>query len=102
MGPDGDFTISFPDVPSRETNVTPQRTFTGQTTTLFSSKTGEARLFSINYKDLPARAASAGTQLILTEYERGCSWTHGVWSTRRNSRTGDGNTSRSHPSRQGV
>src|SRR5437868_3100955 len=40
MGPDGDFTISFPDVPSRETNVTPQRTFTGQTTTLFSSKTG--------------------------------------------------------------
>jgi hypothetical protein len=70
-GPDGDFTVLMPATPALETKVTPQRPFTGQTITLFSSKLGEGQHFIVGYKDLPARAASADSQLILTEYERG-------------------------------
>jgi hypothetical protein len=32
---------------------------------------GEGHLFTVNYKDLPARTASVNRQLILAEYERG-------------------------------
>lgn len=71
IGPDGDFTVLFPAAPSQETKVTPQRYFTGQTINLYSASAGEGYLFTVSYKDLPARAASVDRQLILTEYERG-------------------------------
>lgn len=70
-GPDGDFSVGLPNPPTRETNVTPQMPFTGQTITSYSSLAGEGYLFTVNYKDLPARAASADAQFVLTEYERG-------------------------------
>ena len=70
-GPDGDFILLLPAVPNQETKVTPQRPFNGQTITLFSSKTGEGQHFTVSYKDLPPRAASADRQFILTEHERG-------------------------------
>jgi len=70
-GVDGDFTVLLPAPPTRETIVTPNRPFTGQTITSYSLRAGEGYLFSMNYKDLPARNASADAQLILTEYERG-------------------------------
>jgi hypothetical protein len=69
-GPAGDFTVQLPAAPTRETKVTPQMPFTGQTVTSYSSGAGEGYSFSVNYKDLPARAASADARLILTEYER--------------------------------
>lgn len=70
-GPDGDFAVVLPNPPTRETKVTPQMPFTGQTIISYSSLAGEGYSFSVNYKDLPARNASADEQLILTEYERG-------------------------------
>jgi hypothetical protein len=70
-GPDGDFTVRMPAAPARETKVTPQRYFTGQTITIYSVSVGENYLFAVNYKDLPARTASVDRQLILAEYERG-------------------------------
>jgi hypothetical protein len=70
-GPDGDFTVQMPAAPARETKVTPQRYFIGQTITIYSTSVGEGHLFTVNYKDLPARTASVNRQLILAEYERG-------------------------------
>jgi hypothetical protein len=70
-GPDGDFSVQLPAAPTKESKVTPQMPFTGQTVTSYSSGAGEGYSFSVNYKDLPARAASTNAQLILTEYERG-------------------------------
>jgi hypothetical protein len=70
-GPDGDFTVLLPAAPARETKVTPQRHFTGQTVTSYSANAGAGYLFTVNYKALPARAASVDRHLILTEYERG-------------------------------
>jgi hypothetical protein len=70
-GPDGDFTVLLPATPARETKVTPQRHFAGQTITIYSASAGEEYSFSVNYKDLPARAVSIDRQLVLTEYERG-------------------------------
>ena len=49
----------------------PQRYFTGQTITIYSTSVGEGHLFTVNYKDLPARTASVNRQLIRAEYERG-------------------------------
>jgi hypothetical protein len=51
--------------------VTQQMPFTGQTVTSYSSRAGEGYSFTVSYRDLPARAAPADSQLILTEYERG-------------------------------
>lgn len=70
-GPDGDFSVLLPTTPARETKVTPQRYFTGQTIIIYSASVGEGYLFTVNYKDLPARAASTNRPLLLTEYERG-------------------------------
>lgn len=70
-GPDGDFTVQMPAAPTRETKVTPQRYFTGQPITIYSASAGEGHLYTVNYKDLPARAISVDRQLILAEYERG-------------------------------
>lgn len=70
-GSDGDFTVLLPTTPARETKVTPQKYFTGQTITIYSASAGEGYTFSVNYKDLPARAVSIDKQLVLTEYERG-------------------------------
>lgn len=70
-GPDGDFTVQMPAAPTRETKVTPQRYFTGQPITIYSASAGEGHLFTVNYKDLPARVVSVDRQLIMAEYERG-------------------------------
>ncbi|HEX8072035.1 MAG TPA: hypothetical protein VF546_18950 [Pyrinomonadaceae bacterium] len=70
-GPDGDFTLQMPAAPSKETKVTPQRYFTGQTISIYSSNAGEGYSFTVSYKDLPVRAASVNRQLLLEEYERG-------------------------------
>jgi hypothetical protein len=70
-GPDGDFTVQLPAAPVRETKVTPQRFFTGQTIIIYSASVGEGYSFSVNYKDLPARAVTADRQFVLAEYERG-------------------------------
>lgn len=70
-GADGDFTVLLPGASTREAMVTPNRPFTGQTIMSYSSRAGEGYWFTVNYKDLPARAASADAQFILTEYERG-------------------------------
>ncbi len=70
VGPDSDFSISFLSVPSRERKVTPQKPFTGQKMELYTYQNGGS-LFSINYKDLPARAGMMNKELVLTEFERG-------------------------------
>lgn len=70
-GPDGDFSVLLPAAPSRETKVTPQRYFTGQTITIYSAPAGEGNLFTVNYKNLLTRTASVDRQLVLAEYERG-------------------------------
>lgn len=70
-GPDGDFSVLLPAAPSRETKVTPQRYFTGQTITIYSASAGEGNLFTVNYKNLLTRTASVDRQLVLAEYERG-------------------------------
>jgi len=36
VGPDSDFSISFPSIPSRERKVTPQKPFTGQKMELYT------------------------------------------------------------------
>jgi hypothetical protein len=69
-GPDGDFTISFPGAPERETKPTPQKPFTGQAVELFLYKNGGSS-FIASYKDLPSRAGTVNEETILTEYERG-------------------------------
>jgi hypothetical protein len=69
-GPDGDFTISFPGAPERETKITPQKPFTGQKIELFAYKNGGCS-FIASYKDLPSRAGAMDEEIILTEYERG-------------------------------
>lgn len=69
-GPDGDFTVSFPRAPARESRVTPQKPFTGQRSELFTYNSG-GRYFSLVYVDLPAREGAVDEGLILTEYERG-------------------------------
>jgi hypothetical protein len=70
-GPDGDFTVEFPTPPASEIKVTPQMPFTGQKFTSYSCHIDEMYLFTLNYKDLPMRAASIDRQLVLEEYERG-------------------------------
>jgi hypothetical protein len=70
MGPDRDFTVSFPGVPEREKKTTPQKPFTGQQIELFVyKKSGHS--FIASYKDLPPRAGAVDEEMILTEYERG-------------------------------
>lgn len=69
-GPDGDFTISFPGVPGRETKITPQKPFTGQRVELLVYK-NDKHSFIAGYKDLPSRAGAVNVEVILTEYERG-------------------------------
>jgi hypothetical protein len=70
-GPDGDFTVEFPAPPVSKTTVSQQMPFTGQKMFSYSYQVNDAYMFSLNYKDLPARAASIERQLVLTEYERG-------------------------------
>lgn len=72
-GPDGNFTIQLPAAPARETKVTPQRHFMGQTIPIYSASVGEGFLFTMNYKNLPARSVGLDRQLVLAEYERGLS-----------------------------
>lgn len=71
VGPDQDFSVSLPGEPERENIITPHKPFAGQTITSYSARAGEGYVFTVNYKDLPARTASADAQFILTEYERG-------------------------------
>jgi hypothetical protein len=70
-GPDGDFTVEFPVLPTSETTVSEQLPFIGRKMFFYSYKVDEAYMFTFNYKDLPARAASMDRQQVLTEYERG-------------------------------
>jgi hypothetical protein len=70
MGPDRDFTVSFPGAPERETKTTPQKPFTGQKVELFVYK-NSGHSFIASYKDLPPRAGAVDEEMILTEYERG-------------------------------
>jgi len=70
-GPDGDFTVEFPAPPAFKSTVSQQMPFLGQKTFSYSYQVDGAYMFTFNYKDLPARAASANRQLLLTEYERG-------------------------------
>lgn len=70
MGPDRDFTVSFPGVPEREKKTTPQKPFTGQQIELFVYK-NSGHSFIASYKDLPPRAGAVDEEMILTEYERG-------------------------------
>lgn len=69
-GPDGDFTISFPGAPERETKITPQKPFTGQKVELLVYKNNK-HSFIADYKDIPPRAGMLNVETILTEYERG-------------------------------
>ena len=69
-GPDGDFSISFPGEPGRETRITPQKHFTGQKVELLVYKNNN-HSFIAGYKDLPPRAGMLNVETILTEYERG-------------------------------
>jgi len=70
-GPDGDFTVEFPAPPASKTTVIEQLPFTGQKMVLYSYNVDGAYMFTFNYKDLPARAASMERQQVLTEYARG-------------------------------
>lgn len=70
-GPDGDFTVEFPAPPASMTTVSEQLPFIGQKMFSYSYKVDGAYMFTFNYKDLPAKAASTDRQLVLTEYERG-------------------------------
>lgn len=70
-GPDGDFTVKFPELPASRTFVSEQLPFVGQKIFSYSYKVDDAYLFTFNYKDLPAKAASIDRQFVLTEYERG-------------------------------
>jgi hypothetical protein len=70
MGPGGDFTVSFPGTPTRETKITPQKPFTGQKIELFVYKNYEDS-FIASYKDIPSSAGAVDKEAILTEYERG-------------------------------
>ena len=70
-GPDGDFTVEFPGLPTSETTLSEQLPFVGQKMFSYSYKVDDAYMFTFNYKDLPAKAASIDRQQVLTEYERG-------------------------------
>jgi hypothetical protein len=70
-GPDGDFTVEFPEPPAFKTWVTEQLPFTGQKMVFYSYQVDGEYMFTFNYKDLPARAVSMDRQQVLTEYERG-------------------------------
>jgi len=70
-GRDQDFSVSLPAEPERKSEVTHQMPFTGQTITSYSARMGEAYYFVVNFRDLPAKAASMDRQQVLTEYERG-------------------------------
>jgi hypothetical protein len=71
VGPDQDFSVSLPAEPERNSEITYQTPVTGQTITSYSARMGEAYYFVVNFRDLPAKAASTDRQQVLTEYERG-------------------------------
>ena len=71
VGPDQDFSVSLPAEPERKSEITHQTPFTGQAITSYSARMGEAYLFVVNFRNLPAKAASMDRQQVLTEYERG-------------------------------
>nr|QEO73716.1 hypothetical protein [uncultured bacterium] len=70
-GPDGDFSVEFPAPPASETIISEQLPFIGQKMFLYSYKVDGAYMFTFNYKDLSAKAASMERQQVLAEYERG-------------------------------
>lgn len=70
-GPDGDFSVEFPAPPASETIISEQLPFLGQKMFLYSYKVDGAYMFTFNYKDLSAKAASMERQQVLAEYERG-------------------------------
>lgn len=71
VGPDQDFSVSLPAEPERQSVITPQTPFTGQTITSYSARVGETYFFTVSFRDLPAKSASMDRRLILAEYERG-------------------------------
>lgn len=71
VGPDQDFSVSLPAEPERQSVITPQTPFTGQTITSYSARVGETYFFTVSFRDLPTKSASMDRRLILAEYERG-------------------------------
>lgn len=69
-GPDGDFAISFPGVPTHESHVTPQKPFTGQKFESYFYR-NNSDSFNLIYKDLPVREGAPDPKMMLAEYERG-------------------------------
>lgn len=70
-GPDGDFSVEFPAPPASETIISEQLPFLGQKMFFYSYTVDGAYMFTFNYKDLSAKAASMERQQVLAEYERG-------------------------------
>lgn len=70
ISPDKDIAVLFPDPPTHESRVTPQKPFTGQKFEAYFYRNGTDS-FNLTYKDLPIKEGTPDTQMMLTEYERG-------------------------------